>query len=52
MNGSEFSTYKQPLKGGLAALKGTHEEEHPDTDPVNGVKGTLRLSWSLSRSGA
>ena len=25
-------------------------EEHPDTDPVNGVTGTVRLRWSLSRS--
>ena len=52
MGGGELSTYKQPLKGGLAVLKGAHEEEHPDSDPVNGVKGTLRLSWALSRSGA
>ena len=49
MGGGETSTYKQPLWG-LASLEGSHEEEHPDTDPVNGVSGTVRLRWSLSRS--
>lgn len=52
MNGSEWSTYKQPRKGGIAVLEGSLEEDHPDVDPVNGVTGTIKLTWSLSQAGS
>ncbi|HEX5044118.1 MAG TPA: hypothetical protein VFV75_14515 [Candidatus Polarisedimenticolaceae bacterium] len=46
----EIDTYKQPLQGGLQRLEGSVQGEHPETDPVNGVSGTVRLTWSLTRS--
>ncbi len=48
MGGSEIDTYKQPRRT-FSLLEGKSEEEHPETDEVNGVTGTVRLSWSLSR---
>jgi hypothetical protein len=48
---SDMDTYKQPRRSGFALLKGSQEEQHPDADPNNGVTGSIRMEWSLSRDG-
>lgn len=48
MRGGGLDTYKQPRRKGFAVLEGSHKEENPDADPVNGVTGTVSLEWALS----
>lgn len=48
---NDMDTYKQPRRSGFSLLKGSVQDEHPDADSVNGVTGTVRLEWSLSRDG-
>jgi len=52
MNGSEYNTYRQKSVPEPKLLEGKIEEEHPDADPVNGVTGTIKMSWSLKRRGS
>ncbi len=45
----EFSSYDWPGDFSQGALKGTSEWRHPDSDPANGVGGTMSVTWSLTK---
>jgi len=48
--GTHQETYTQPATSvGMTPLTGTWQIPAPETDPVNGVTGTLRVTWSLKR---
>lgn len=45
----EFSTYDWPGDFSQGGLKGTSSWSHPDSDPLNGVSGTMSVTWSLTK---
>jgi hypothetical protein len=49
-NSYEEESYNQPASAMWIDLVGNRSELHPDTDQVNGVSGTIRVTWSLKRS--
>ena len=49
MDRDSMETYKQPRQKGFAVFEGSTDEENPDADPDNGVTGTMRINWKLSR---
>jgi hypothetical protein len=47
---NDQNSEKQPAKEiAQASVEGTIQYEAPETDPVNGVTGTVAISWSLKR---
>jgi len=51
IDNAQIKTYEQKDTSGFKTLAGKVEAEHPDADAVNGVTGTIRIEWSLTRSG-
>jgi hypothetical protein len=49
MDSNGWVTEKQPTDAGYRVLKGRTSEDAPETDPVNGVTGTVTFEWSLTR---
>ena len=49
-NGTSQETYTQPATSvGMTPLNGTWQIPAPETDSINGVTGTLKVTWSLRR---
>jgi len=49
LDGREWETFEQPASALGVALAGSLRDAHPDTDPSNGVSGTVSLTWTLNR---
>lgn len=43
-------SYQQPMPNPNSTLRGMRRGAHPDVDSVNGVTGTMTVSWTLQRS--